>query len=80
MRPRLGGAWWTGRSIASPQRASRTSRSRGFYADGENLHLRVARGGSKGWILRFTLAGRTRDAGLGSYPSVSLAEARREAE
>jgi integrase len=52
----------------------------GLYADGGNLHLRVAPGGSKGWIFRFTLAGRTRDAGLGSYPSVSLAEARNEAD
>ncbi len=52
----------------------------GLYADGGNLHLRIAPGGSKGWIFRFTLAGRTRDAGLGSYPSVSLAEARDEAE
>ena len=52
----------------------------GLYADGGNLHLRVAPGGSKGSILRFTLAGRTRDAGLGSYPSISLAQARIEAD
>lgn len=52
----------------------------GLYADGGNLHLRIAPGGSKGWIFRFTLAGRTRDAGLGSYPTVSLAEARNEAD
>ena len=38
--------------------------------------MRVAPGGSKGWIFRFTLDGRTRDAGLGSYPALSLAEAR----
>jgi integrase len=52
----------------------------GLYADGGNLHLRIAAGGSKGWIFRFTLCGRTRDAGLGSYPAVSLAHARDEAE
>lgn len=52
----------------------------GLYADGGNLHLRIAPGGSKGWIFRFTLNGRTRDAGLGSYPLVSLADARDEAE
>lgn len=48
----------------------------GLYADGGNLYLRVAPGGSRGWIFRFTLHGRTRDAGLGSYPALSLAEAR----
>ena len=30
-------------------------------------------GGTKGWIFRFKMYGRTRDAGLGSYPAVSLA-------
>ena len=43
----------------------------GYYADGGNLYLRVAPGGTKGWIFRFTIAGRTRDAGLGSYPTMS---------
>ena len=52
----------------------------GLYADGGNLYLRVAPGGSKGWIFRFTLGGRTRDAGLGSYPALSLAEAREQAD
>jgi hypothetical protein len=32
----------------------------GYYADGGRLYLRVAAGGSKGWIFRFTIAGRTR--------------------
>ena len=52
----------------------------GLYADGGNLYLRVAPAGSKGWIFRFTLGGRTRDAGLGSYPALSLAEAREQAD
>jgi hypothetical protein len=52
----------------------------GLYADGGNLHLRIAPGGSKGWIFRFTLKGKTRDAGLGSYPGITLAGARSEAE
>lgn len=52
----------------------------GLHADGANLHLRIAPGGSKSWIFRFTLNGRTRDAGLGSYPAVSLADARDEAD
>jgi len=66
-----------------------TVRTPGYIADGGNLYLRVVVGVkaqnkeptvSKGWIFRFAIAGRTRDAGLGSYPTVSLARAREEAE
>jgi hypothetical protein len=52
----------------------------GYVADGGNLYLRVAHGGSKQWIFRFTVAGKTRDAGLGPYPTISLVKARQEAE
>ena len=52
----------------------------GYYADGGCLYLRVAAGGTKGWIFRFALGGKTRDAGLGSYPTVSLVKAREVAE
>ena len=51
----------------------------GYYADGGNLYLRIAPGGTKGWIFRFALDGKTRDAGLGPYPTVGLKEAREEA-
>jgi integrase len=51
----------------------------GYYADGGCLYLRIAPGTSKGWIFRFTLDGRTRDAGLGAFPAVSLVEARQRA-
>ena len=51
----------------------------GYYADGGSLYLRVATGGSKRWIFRFTIAGRTRDAGLGAFPTVSLIRAREQA-
>ena len=57
-----------------------TLRQPGYYADGGGLYLRVAPGGSRGWIFRFTLAGRKRDAGLGPYPAVSLLRAREEAQ
>jgi integrase len=65
------------------------AKTAGYFADGGNLYLRVAVGASngkkkppisKGWIFRFTVAGRTRDAGLGGYPTVSLARARDEAD
>ena len=52
----------------------------GYYADGGGLYLRVAPGGTRAWIFRFTMDGKTRDGGLGSYPTVSLAKARAEAE
>src|SRR6476660_8484377 len=60
--------------------AVRAKKRPGYTADGGNLYLRVSAGGTKGWIFRFTLGGRTRDAGLGSYPTVTLVKAREEAE
>ena len=52
----------------------------GMHHDGRGLYLRVAPGGSKGWMLRATIDGRRRDLGLGGYPSVSLAKARQFAD
>ena len=48
----------------------------GLHSDGRGLYLRIAKGGSKGWILRISIDGRRRDVGLGGYPTVSLAKAR----
>jgi integrase len=48
----------------------------GMHGDGAGLWLRVSEGGAKSWIFRFMLAGRARSMGLGSYPDVSLEEAR----
>jgi hypothetical protein len=55
--------------------------------DGGGLWFVVAQGGSAGrgdkkagpasWVFRFTLAGKTREMGFGSYPSVSLEAARK---
>ena len=52
----------------------------GMHGDGRGLYLRVAKGGSKGWILRITVDGRRRDIGLGGFPTVLLAKARQLAE
>ena len=60
--------------------AVRAKKRPGYVADGGNLYLRVAPGGSKQWMFRFALRGRTRDAGLGPYPTISLVQARQEAE
>ena len=40
------------------------------------LILNVTKYGSRSWVLRYQVAGKRRDLGLGSYPSVSLADAR----
>jgi len=52
----------------------------GYYADGGNLYLKVGPTGAKSWIFRFTREKRTRDAGLGAYPTISLVRARERAD
>ena len=52
----------------------------GMHHDGRGLYLRVAPGGSKGWMLRATIDGRRRGIGLGGYPAVSLAKVRQFAD
>lgn len=49
----------------------------GRYGDGDGLYLVVAAGGSKNWVVRIQKDGRRRDIGLGGYPKVPLAMARR---
>ncbi|MGA2817851.1 MAG: Arm DNA-binding domain-containing protein [Xanthobacteraceae bacterium] len=39
----------------------------GYFADGGNLYFRIAPGGTRAWIFRFTMVGRRRDMGLGAY-------------
>ena len=51
----------------------------GKYHDGQGLHLRVTDSGSRSWFLRLTVNGRRRDIGLGGWPDVGLADARRKA-
>lgn len=51
-------------------------KSAGTLIDGGGLRLVVRETGSKAWVFRYTIAGKTREMGLGSYPSVSLEEAR----
>ena len=51
----------------------------GRHADGGNLYLAVSKAGdgvSRHWTFMYVFAGRQREAGLGPYPLVSLAEAR----
>jgi integrase len=52
------------------------SRPPGFHADGRGLYLSVSPSGSRSWIFRYMLRGRSRDMGLGSFPDITLADAR----
>lgn len=47
-----------------------------MYADGGGLYLQISRSGTKSWIFRYALDGRSREMGLGPLHSVTLAEAR----
>lgn len=51
----------------------------GYYCDGGGLYLQVSPSLTKSWIFRYTLAGKTREMGLGSLNAFTLAEARDEA-
>lgn len=52
----------------------------GKHADGGGLWFIKRDDGGAQWVLRVTIHGRRREMGLGAYPAVSLAEARRAAE
>ena len=48
----------------------------GTHNDGNGLTLRVGANGKGSWVLRYTLAGKAANLGLGSYPGVGLKQAR----
>jgi hypothetical protein len=50
----------------------------GRHADGHGLYLNIA-GGSRSWLFRFRDGRQRRAIGLGAYPAVSLADARKAA-
>jgi len=52
----------------------------GTYQDGRGLFLKVTASGSKSWIFRYSIHGRRRDMGIGTYPDVSLKDARLQAD
>jgi len=52
----------------------------GYHFDGRNgLYLQVSLSGSKSWICRFSFGGKSYEQGLGSFPGIGVAEARRKA-
>src|SRR6266404_357031 len=42
----------------------------GFHPDGRGLYLSVNPSGTRSWIFRYVLRGRSRDMGLGSFPDI----------
>ena len=48
----------------------------GRHGDGDGLYLHIAPAGTKSWVQRIVIRDKRRDIGLGSYPGVSLAQAR----
>ena len=63
------------RNVKHTGRSARVER----HGDGNGLMLSITPGGSKHWVQRITIRGRRRALGLGSYPAVSLADARQVA-
>ena len=51
----------------------------GSYPDGEGLYLQVRNSGAKDWFYRYEVDGKGRKRGLGSYPTISLEQARDDA-
>lgn len=49
----------------------------GRHPDGAGLYLNIKPSGAKSWVQRIVVDGKRRDMGLGGYPSVSLADARK---
>jgi integrase len=52
----------------------------GRHGDGDGLYLQVSSTGTRSWLVFFRWHGKRREMGLGAYPAISLAEARRKAE
>ena len=65
----------TDRAVRAAKGTGQTRR----MADGGGLHLLIAPGGSKSWLLRTVVGGRRCDIGLGGVQVVGLAEAREHA-
>lgn len=59
-----------------PIELTRLVKRPGLHADGRGLYLKVAPTGSASWILRYMLNGKAHTMGLGSYPEITLRQAR----
>lgn len=52
-------------------------RKQARFADSGGMYLQVSPGGSKRWFLKYRIAGAEKQLALGSYPEVSLTNARK---
>lgn len=59
--------------------AAKNASKPGRHSDGGGLYLSVAPAGTKSWVFVWTRKGKKSEMGLGSYPDVSLADAREKA-
>ncbi|MCA8892647.1 MAG: tyrosine-type recombinase/integrase [Hyphomonas sp.] len=59
---------------------AKAAKGRQMLADGGGLYLQVSDKGAKSWLFRYRWKGKRPEIGLGSYPAVSLADARKRAE
>ena len=50
-----------------------------MHPDGGGLYLQIGGVGTKSWIYRYSLHGKTREMGLGSLLAVGLSDAREKA-
>jgi integrase len=57
----------------------RAAKKPGRHSDGGGLYLNVTPSGGKSWLFMWTVDGKRREMGMGSYPAVSLAKARSKA-
>jgi len=70
----------TRHSLLADSAVRSRSKKPGYYLDGNGLYLQVSKTGSRSWIFRYTLNGRTREMGLGSLTAFGLAQARERAQ
>src|SRR5262249_44654240 len=82
----LWASWWTREAKGMARTLNRLTAMRvtkakrpGLLSDGGGLYLRIAPGGSKQFIFRYTANGRLRDMGLGPTHTLSLEQARERA-
>lgn len=61
-------------------RQIKQTRKPGVYNDGGGLRFAVRQSGSRYWVLRVMVDGKSREFGIGSYPALSLEEARERAQ
>ena len=52
----------------------------GKYHDGKGLYISITSPGTGKWSLRYRLDHKSREMGLGTFPEISLVDARQKAE